>query len=133
MAGGLRPRQLITWLGAQTTHQVARTAPGQPPPDMPDRLIMVTFTGGAGLMLEGAFDRLTFQVRCRGGQNEPDSADDMAFEVDTALLTAHMPTIDAIPTLGFTRTGSPPAPSQTDDGERPTTVCTYMVRAASAL
>lgn len=57
----------------------------------------------------------------------------MADDIDRLLLTSTMPTIDGIPTLGFSRTGGPPTPLETDDGERETTVCTYMVQAASVL
>lgn len=131
--GGLRPRQLVAWIGTQVPFPVVRAVQGAPLPEMPDVLAAVTITSGPGLSLEGAYDRIAFQVRCRGDQNAPEEGDDMAHDIDAALLTADMPTIDGIPTLGFTRTGSGPTPLDTDDGERETTVCTYMVQAASVL
>lgn len=131
--GGIMPRQIIRWLDERVSFPVVRGVPGQPLPDMPNVLGVLTVTGGPGLTLEGAYDRVSFQLRCRGDQNKPDQADDMGREVDAVLLTADMPTIDGIPTLGFSRTGGGPSPMPTDTGESPTTVCTYIVQAASVL
>lgn len=135
--GGLRPRQLLDWIRdavpLDDRWRFVRGATGRPLPDQPDRLVVVTMTGGPGLYLEGAYDRLTFQVLCRGDQAAQDEADDAARIVDGVLLTADMPTIDGVPTLGFSRVGGPPTPMAEDNGERPQSVCNYTITAASIL
>ena len=58
-------------------------------PDMPDRIVVLTPTGGPGTSKELAFDRASVQVLVRGDQGPTtgSSAEELATTVDLALMT----------------------------------------------
>ena len=84
-----------------------------------------------------AFATQQGRVQVRGASQGPGridyrDAERMAWQLDAALLGAHMPVIGGVPTLGFNRSGGPPTPDE-DAGNRPVMTCNYVVSAASAL
>lgn len=60
------------------------------PPD-PDRIILVTLAGGPGLIYERAYDRQALTLRSRGLQRQPTDAEQLAGQVDDAILRAIPP------------------------------------------
>jgi hypothetical protein len=57
----------------------------------PDRLVVMTRTGGPGLAFEGIFDAVSFQARVRGAQNDGDDAEQIALAVDSVFIDAKLP------------------------------------------
>jgi hypothetical protein len=126
-----------TWISglyvtAGETVQVVRSRGiGEELPAKPDRLVIVARTGGPGLALEGAFDVPTFQLRWRGGQNDPDDAEQLADLGDRLLLEAPMPTtIDGHHVTLIDRTGSPPTEFRRDTARRTHLTGNYFLRLA---
>lgn len=54
-------------------------------PDMPNRAVSIVRGPGTGLSHEGLFDMVTFQVSCRGGEQNLDDAETIAYDVDDIL------------------------------------------------
>lgn len=132
--GGLLSGQLAAWVAQQVDYPVEHAVTL---PDLPDRVAVLSRTGGPGLRYDDTFDAQVYQVQVRGASGAPgrldyDDAERMAWQLDAALLGAHMPTIGGVPTLGFNRSGGPPTPDE-DAGNRPVMTCNYVVTAASAL
>lgn len=98
-------------------------------PDMPDEIGVVTPVSGAGLQLDGIADTPGFQLRVRGAQNDPGSAERLALEADRRILAAPTPVMVGTTRLvSVTRQGGRPAPMspRPDDGGRTEYVCTYL-------
>lgn len=51
--------------------------------DMPDRVIAVQRVGGTNVILEGAFEVITFRVEMRGASNSLANAEELALSVDS--------------------------------------------------
>ena len=133
--GGLITGDLVDWLNTMGFDFEVHEGPKVP--DLPERVCVLTRTGGPGLYLGDGFDRIVFQTKCRGETSDPSrstnrDAERMSWQIDAALLGADAPTIGGVPTLGFVRTGSPPTPDE-DTGDRVTMSCNYGVSAASVL
>jgi hypothetical protein len=53
------------------------------------RFIKITLGGSAGgLQVEGLFDAPTFQIQCRGGENNYEDAEAIAYEIDSVMIGA---------------------------------------------
>lgn len=118
----------LGWDAAQETG--APVLKGPYVEDEPDKLVTLTPTPGPGYILEAAGDVSAFQARVRGGQNDQDSAEDLAFELDSLILGAQFP---ALSTSGKTiihvhRQGGTPSPlgADPDDGDRYSYICVYL-------
>lgn len=134
--GGIITAEVVAWLGGLLGPEWP-VAEGPHLPDLPERIAVVTRTGGPGLRYEGAYDAVAFQVRVRGASAAPSGssgadAERMAWRVDAELLSAQMPTIGGVVTLGWSRTGSPPTPEE-DSGDRVVMSTDYVVLAASVI
>lgn len=104
---------------------------GEELPHAPDRLVIVARTGGPGLAVEGAFDVVSFQVRFRGAQRDPDDAEALADLGDRLLVDAPMPAlIDGHHVTVITRTGSPPTEDRRDPAGRLHLTGNYLVHLA---
>lgn len=109
--------------------------------DMPNRVITVFGpTGGPGLALEGAFDRVTFQVESRGRTSsridDAGAADDalaLLQAVDTGLLRAGSSRVAGRYVLVIDRAGGAPYVQRPDSGGRYTAVCNYVLTTESDL
>lgn len=107
------------------------------PPSMPNRCVVMTLTGGPGTLTEeGAFEQISFQVRCIGEQNDYDSAEGLAFAVDRlfrAVPTQTIPVADADPVrlLSLVRSGPPPSALMVDDADRHHFVASYIATVGS--
>lgn len=142
--GGLSTAGVVAWVAGRLegvpVDRLPRKLPVVEGPKMPEtlhRVCVVTRAGGTGLQYEGAYDSQVFQVRVRGASAAPSGSDTseaegLAWLVDAALLSATMPTIGEVPTLGFNRSGGPPTPEE-DAGNRTVMICNYVISAASVL
>jgi hypothetical protein len=72
--------------------------------EMPDKLITLTMLPGLGFAAEGALDQPSFQVRCRGDQNDQSSAENIAFQIDDAIFNAQYP----VSSVDFSNDYDPP-------------------------
>ena len=112
-------------------------------PDQPNRVISLQMQGGPGLSMDGLFDILTFQVLCRGGEDNFDDAEGIALEVDNILIgrTQHLvenfeisnPSgSDSVYVSGIGRTGGPPQQLPIIDSvSRFVFTCTYWIEAST--
>lgn len=123
---------LIDWLKPQV-QSGARIFAGREPDT--GRIITISMQPGSGLIMEGLFDTPGFQVRCRGGENNYQDAENIAMEVDSILLAA--PTsfdigdvrVDFIGRSG----GAPQALPFTDPSDRYVFTCNYYAVASTGL
>lgn len=53
--------------------------------DMPDRVVAVRRGSGRGSVMEGLYERSTFIIRSRGGQNDLDDAESISHMVDSIV------------------------------------------------
>lgn len=120
---------------------VAQGFPGVPSldgklPAGPDKVIVCTRTGGPGLSLEGLIDNVSFQLRSRGGQNDPNSAETLAWTVDEMLVP---PPLSPPLTHGMVgsqyvvqvqRVGGPPSFLLLDSARRVHLTCDYIFSVA---
>lgn len=131
----LRTSEFVAWyadryVAAGDPVQVVRSrGVGEPLPSQPDRLVIVSRTGGPGLAREGAFDTPTYQIRWRGAQNDPDDAEALADMGDALLLEIPSPCfIAGRYIVKIDRTGSPPTELVRDQGRRTHLTASYAVQ-----
>ena len=79
-------KMFASWLAAQVNSD-AKVIPGRVP-QTPNRVIGVQMQGGPGLVFEATYDVVTFQITCRGAENNLDDAERIALEVDNVILNA---------------------------------------------
>lgn len=123
---------VINWLKPQI-ESGARVFAGREP-DV-GRAIKITMTGGAGPTMEGLFDSPTFQVWCRGAENNYIDAENIAMEVDSIILAS--PTsfdIGEVRVDFISRTGgAPQALPYADSNDRYIFTCNYYAVASTGL
>lgn len=108
--------------------------PGPDDPEVPTHFVLVTPSGGAGLTVEDLFDARGFQIKSVGRQNDYDSAESMAWDIDALIIgvdSSRM--IGSTYVLSFTRSGGPPEPLYTDDANRTHFVCSYTATVQSSV
>lgn len=111
----------ITSLGWLTTQETAwPIIPGPEMLDAPERLLMITGTGGPGYVTEeGGCDAVSFQARLRGASNDPTGAEAQIKLLDSMILGASFPvTVDGVTISSVHREGSPPVPLPLDPADR---------------
>jgi hypothetical protein len=104
--------------------------------DTPDEIVTVTLVAGAGYALDGVAEDKIFQVRSRGLDNDPGSAESLAMFIDDAVLRVDKPT-DVGSKRVFTvyRHGNPPSPlsATPDNGDRWEYIANYLFRVATGI
>jgi len=110
-------------------------------PDTPDCVAILTATPGAGFMFEGATDVCGFQARVRGGQSGDGSTDAqaateaLAYSLDGLIFNAAYPCVLASGRTLVTAhrlSGMPaPMPQASDDQDRFTYVCSYLIEVSN--
>ena len=93
----------------------------------PNMLVIITLTPGPGLDIEGLFDRAAVQVRSIGNQQDYNSAETLAQDIDrvmTALDSSQM--LNGKRLLSVVRSGGAPALLPSDDGDRYHFTCNYI-------
>lgn len=108
--------------------------PGPELPDQPERFVVLTRYGGPGLELDGAFDGVSWQVRCVGTQMNYEDVESVADAIDIALISQHSQQVGNVWVPSVQRVGGPPSaiPTQ-DDADRVHFVCSYTVSVELAL
>lgn len=97
----------------------------------PDQTIFLNIGPGPGRSYDGAFERSSLQVRCRGKQSDPDSAADVAAQVDAILMDLQPPiTIGGRHVTYLDQFGGPPAFLARDEALRTMFYATYIVEIA---
>lgn len=103
---------------------------GNYPLEEPDRIVMITATGGPGYITdEGSADAATFQARVRGPADSETEVESKAMELDKLILTAPFPAvvggvnIQHVHRLGGRPTALPVSP----DDLRYQYTCNYVV------
>lgn len=128
----MRIQAIVDWLQTQRPDYEYTTGPKVP--ETPDRLVIITRTGGGPLMFDGAIDEPGFQVRVRGEQFDGNSAEDTAIDLDTLIIGSQMFDLpDGTPVLEIIRSGSTPEAVLVDDADRTTYTCNYVARVGSEL
>jgi len=132
----LTAKKLSTYLKEHVTTQ-ARIIPGRLP-DMPNRIISVTLTSGAGFSMDGLFDAVGFTVTCRGGENNFTDAEMIAKEVDDILTGKFVDAksmsffMDDVYVDVIGRTGGGPVQfPMSDDQSRFIFTCNYYAQVAT--
>jgi uncharacterized protein YceK len=95
-----------------------------------DVVVVLSLTGGASSILERTFDNPTVQVISRGQQMDPDSAEDLAYQIDQALLLPASTVIGTTKVIGIDRIGGPPRLLQRDRAHRNIFTCNYIFTVA---
>ena len=103
----------ITGLGWDDRNETGYPViPGPYVPPSPDRLVVITGSGGPGYTTEeAATDAAIFQARVRGPAEDWDEAERAATELDLLILRARFPVqVDGTWIVQVTRTGGGPDP-----------------------
>jgi hypothetical protein len=123
----------LGWDGTQETGAPVLMGPYVPPE--PDRMVVITPTGGPGYVLESAADAGTFQARVRGGQDDQPGAEALAMLLDSLILGASFPAVtpSGQVIVHIHRLGGSPSPlaPNPDDGFRYEYTCSYLCVAST--
>jgi hypothetical protein len=108
--------------------------PGPDDPDQPaDLTVVCSVDGGAGLILDGALDNISWQIRLFGDQALYDSAEALAETIDLGLLSIPTGTYSGERVVTIQRVGGRPQHLLFDDAERTQFVCSYFFDVESGL
>lgn len=100
-------------------------------PTQPDRLIVLSLTGGPGEARERTFDQRTVQVLTRGKQRSPADAEALAAQVDDIFMGATRATIGTTYVSTIQRAGGPPTfVAREPNSGRVTISCNYLLECA---
>ena len=93
----------------------------------PNMMVIITMGGGPGLEIEELFDRAGFQIRAIGAQSDYSSGEQLAQDVDRALVALDSSqNINGKRTLSVVRSGGSPSLLVKDDGDRYHFTCNYI-------
>ena len=125
--------ELAAWLTANGV-AAAISTDGHIPPK-PDRLVVLTLTGGPGEHRERAFDVRSVQVLTRGAQRDPADAEQLAAQVDDVFLGSVPPLlIGQTRVISVLRSGGPPAfVAREPSSGRVTMSCSYLLDCARSV
>lgn len=99
-------------------------------PPQPDRMVLVAFTGGHGLVYQRAFDEVYVSLTSRGAQRQPADAKALADEVDTAILGVVPPVSIGTGRVNDIYRTAPPRHVATDKAMRAQYVAVYSLLVA---
>jgi hypothetical protein len=115
----------ITGLGWDDRQELGYPlAPGPYVPPSPDRIVVITGTGGPGYTTEEpATDASNFQALLRGAPEDPLGAEEAAQELDRLILLGGFPAqVDGTWVAAVSRVGSGPTPLPYDPSDQRTTL-----------
>lgn len=107
--------------------------PGPAMPENPSMAVILTPFGGGAQEVDGLIDAVNWQVRAVGYQNNFESAEDLAWAVDTVLIGLRSGQHGGVHVVSFPRLGGPPSVLMVDNADRHHFVCSYMPTVESAL
>jgi hypothetical protein len=129
------------WLAPQITSG-AEVIAGRLP-EVPSRVIAIEMAPGAGLMMDGMFDVVSFQISCRGAENNLSDAEEIAIEVDNIMIGGTSQSTENVTisigtdgigvyVSGMGRSGGGPSQERISDAEsRWVFTCNYYVIAST--
>lgn len=121
------------WLSAQGVETVWYWD-GTPWTEIQDpTAVVLDLSGGSAPQFERAFDTPTIQVLTRGDQNDHAGARELAWQIDSALMTAVPPLTLGTPpvrVISITRVGGPPRLLSRDAARRFIFTANYLFLAA---
>lgn len=127
------------WLRANGLPNDAALSPsadvpaGEIPP-MPDKLVVLTLTGGGATLRERAFDQLALQVVTRDGQRSEQAAQVLTALVDDIFMGARPPiSINGTYIASIDYAGGPPAFLDRDEAQRVLNVAAYTLQVARSV
>jgi hypothetical protein len=106
--------------------------PGPDDPIVPGKWVKITREVGPGLNTESMFEQILFSVEVAGEQENYNSAEDLAFEVDRFFLRQTRQKVGGVLVLSWTRGGGP-QPLLIDNARRWHFACSYTLDVQSAL
>lgn len=107
--------------------------PGPKLPDVPEPFVVLTPYGGSGLIVDGALESQSWQVRVVGRQMDYGSAEDMATAIDLAFISWMSDYLFGTWITSIQRVGGAPSPLMVDDADRTHFTCNYNIDSESAL
>lgn len=130
----LTSSEIRGWLEPQLPSDVFLSI-GNRMPDMPDRIVAVSIQPGAGLIYEGQFDQPALAIRCRGGSENYEDAEFIAYSVDDVFLTAGHPlSMGSVWVTAITRlSGAPAELEQADSQLRTVFTAEYVLTASTGV
>lgn len=102
-------------------------------PQVPDQFVLITPYGGSGSDVDGLMDLPSFQIRVVGKQEDYDSAEDLAQDIDTIFVQWFSKKVGPTWVTSIVRVGGPPSPLEVDDSDRHHFVCSYTATVESAV
>lgn len=127
-------RDIEAWLRANGLPSGAAVSIDGEIPPMPDKLVVLTGTGGPGTLRERTFDNAALQVITRDGQRSGEAAETFVGLVDDIFMGAVPPvTIGGKHIASIDYSGGPPAFMQRDEGLRVYFTTTYLLQVARAV
>lgn len=100
----------------------------------PGPLVFATVGNGAGMVVEQTYDQVFITVRSIGPQNDYDSSEKMAQDIDLLFLRINSPAmIGSTRVLYVTRTGGAPQLVDFDEANRYHFQTTYITPASTGL
>jgi hypothetical protein len=103
-------------------------------PAMPDRIVVLTLTGGPGERRERSFDVVSVQTLVRGGQRSAADGEALAAAVDNAFMGAVPPVeVGSTRVISIARAGGPPAHVSNDASYRRLFSCSYLLECARSV
>lgn len=105
-------------------------------PELPEhasQCVVLSPFGGGGEQVDGLIEATGWQVRAIGKQNSYESAEDLAWSIDTFLRRIRSGRYGGIYIVEIPRLGNPPTTLMVDDADRHHFVCSYMPTVESAL
>jgi hypothetical protein len=106
--------------------------PGPDDPIIPGRWVKITREAGPGLTTESMFEQILFSVEVAGDQEDYNSAESLAFDVDRFFLRQTRQKVGGVLVLSWTRGGGP-QPLSIDNARRWHFACSYTLDVQSAL
>jgi hypothetical protein len=108
----------IAGLGWDTRQELGYPlGPGPYVPPAPDRIVVITNTGGPGFVTEEmAADAVNFQARLRGAPEDPCGAEEAAYSLDQMIMSG----MTGGSVLAASRVGSGPVPLPFDPTDQRT-------------
>lgn len=123
-----------TWLRAAGLPSDAAISTDGEIPAMPDKLVVLTRTGGPGTLRQRTFDNATLQVITRAGQRNSEASEDFTQLVDDLFMAVVPPvTIGGKRVVSIDYSGGPPALLERDEAYRVLYVTSYVLQVARAV
>lgn len=128
-----KAKQITNFMLAGAGFENVKIVPGPKLPKLPNAYVMLTPYGGSGLIVDGALESQSWQVRTVGKQHDYGHAEDMATAIDIGFISFMSDYLFDTWVTSIQRVGGAPSPLMVDDAERTHFTCNYNIDSESAL